>query len=67
MLQIDGTTRTEPAPTVHHAIDPAVGLEFLIEDWHEGLPWRLSSRPIGADGWQRWSPPVEVHEVPEVS
>jgi hypothetical protein len=43
-----------------------VGLEFLIEDFHDGLPWRLQTRPIGADGWEQWSPPVELEEVPEV-
>lgn len=55
-----------PAPTVRHGVDPEKGVEYLVESWNDGLPWRLQTRPIGADGWEQWSPPVELEEVPEV-
>lgn len=54
------------SPTVRHAIDPDAGVEYLVEIW-DADDWRIRSRPVGADGWTRWSPPVALVEVAEVT
>lgn len=64
----DITPPTPPAAgraTARTATLPHLGVELLTYDFHDGLPHQVMTRPIGADGWQQWSPPVELEEVPE--
>jgi hypothetical protein len=53
------------SPVIRHGIDPTAGVELLVEIWNDH-DRRVQTRPIGADGWTAWSPPVALTEVAAV-